>query len=749
MRVRRLLAAIRKFCSNRIFSRLLVYYAVLVALFATVCVVSYYQAMHMSVEHTIDRNRIIFENSAATLRSAGESMDALTATLSGPSAATSPLRPLFSGSARTQIYDIYEVIHRLPPISDNTGLVDGYFVYMPGSDSIVAPGQGFTALSVYYKDYFALDPEQSYEEWHSDVLDCRTRSLHASWKDRSEIQYVVPLNNYYTGNVSVKIVYQINANRLLLQISTAFSDHLECAAITNEAGRVLAIDRGDETVVDAIEQLSFPDSSGTMDFLQDGAKYMLSYSAVSDLGARLIILLPYSVLNVQAFDTIRGLLAVFTGLLLAGLALMLVILVSWMAPLMRIADRITDTDAKGSGLWLVSDAFARMERSNAVLEKYIEEQKGHLRNACINRLIHGDGSDPYSLEELLSHSELPIRGNHYRGVLIELCDAQPEDLSRVRILELLRQYSEHLIFLTFERLDVIACLYSRSDEDSLNAREFFTHAYEALKPACGLDVMIYVGFPTDCLEQIADSFSSASWLMSVSQHNEWLCIAEDNPPGLSLQSILSTDTEKKLENLVMTGEKEAALALLDEIYRRNFVENHLQGFSRQFLYCRLVGLLASCNADLTDENSLPSQLLQLGSREFFKWIDEQLALCCDRACTRSSLRSQRLIDDACAYIEDNFSNYELALNSLAFRLGITGNYLSGLFKKQLGMNFSVYVEQVRIRHAEELLLETAATIDEIAQQVGYTNSDSFRRAFRRVRGVSPSGFRASVEKDAL
>ena len=87
--------------------------------------------------------------------------------------------------------------------------------------------------------------------------------------------------------------------------------------------------------------------------------------------------------------------------------------------------------------------------------------------------------------------------------------------------------------------------------------------------------------------------------------------------------------------------------------------------------------------------------------------------------------------------------------ALAFHLGITGNYLSGLFKKQLGMNFSVYVEQVRIRHAEELLLETAATIDDIAQQVGYTNSDSFRRAFRRVRGVSPSGFRASMEKAAL
>ena len=250
--MKRILAAIRKFCSNRVFSRLLVYYAVLVALFATVCVVSNYQAMRMSVDHTIDRNRIIYENSAATLRSAGESMDVLTSTLSGSSVVTSPLRSLLSGNMRTQIYDIYEVIHRLPQVSDNTGLIDGYFIYLPGHDSAVAPNQGFTAMSVYYKDYFALDPEQNYEEWHSSVLDCRTRSLHASWKDQSAIQYVVPLNNHYTGNVAVKLVYKINANRLLQQISGAFSNNLEFAAITDAEGKILAIDRGDEGTVAAL-----------------------------------------------------------------------------------------------------------------------------------------------------------------------------------------------------------------------------------------------------------------------------------------------------------------------------------------------------------------------------------------------------------------------------------------------------------------------------------------------------------------
>ena len=43
-----------------------------------------------------------------------------------------------------------------------------------------------------------------------------------------------------------------------------------------------------------------------------------------------------------------------------------------------------------------------------------------------------------------------------------------------------------------------------------------------------------------------------------------------------------------------------------------------------------------------------------------------------------------------------------------------------------------------------MLRSHEGTIDEIAQKTGYTNADSFRRAFRRVRGVSPSQWRETA-----
>lgn len=99
------------------------------------------------------------------------------------------------------------------------------------------------------------------------------------------------------------------------------------------------------------------------------------------------------------------------------------------------------------------------------------------------------------------------------------------------------------------------------------------------------------------------------------------------------------------------------------------------------------------------------------------------------------------------YIDENYARYDLSLSALALHFGVTGSYLSTIFKKQMGTTFSAYLEQVRILHAERLLGERRLTIDEIVERVGYTNSDSFRRAYKRARGISPSQYKENPPRD--
>ena len=57
------------------------------------------------------------------------------------------------------------------------------------------------------------------------------------------------------------------------------------------------------------------------------------------------------------------------------------------------------------------------------------------------------------------------------------------------------------------------------------------------------------------------------------------------------------------------------------------------------------------------------------------------------------------------------------------------------------MTYSAYVQQIRLEHAERLLLAGSKTIDEIAQAVGYHNKGYFYRIFQAKNGMTPAAYR--------
>lgn len=90
-------------------------------------------------------------------------------------------------------------------------------------------------------------------------------------------------------------------------------------------------------------------------------------------------------------------------------------------------------------------------------------------------------------------------------------------------------------------------------------------------------------------------------------------------------------------------------------------------------------------------------------------------------------------------IEQEYSNVEFNLAGLADWLGIPEKKLYRDFKKMFGVSFSSYLEVLRIRYAQEYLKEGRA-VQDVAVSVGYGSDYSFRRAFKRVVGVTPSDY---------
>ncbi|WP_172251398.1 helix-turn-helix domain-containing protein [Saccharibacillus deserti] len=86
---------------------------------------------------------------------------------------------------------------------------------------------------------------------------------------------------------------------------------------------------------------------------------------------------------------------------------------------------------------------------------------------------------------------------------------------------------------------------------------------------------------------------------------------------------------------------------------------------------------------------------------------------------------------------------EIYLDTLADKLNISSGYLSTYFKDKTGTNLVEYINEVRIREATVLLVESPLKIQQIAEAVGYRNITSFNRMFKKHTGLTPNDYRKS------
>lgn len=92
------------------------------------------------------------------------------------------------------------------------------------------------------------------------------------------------------------------------------------------------------------------------------------------------------------------------------------------------------------------------------------------------------------------------------------------------------------------------------------------------------------------------------------------------------------------------------------------------------------------------------------------------------------------------FVQRNY-NREISLQQAAEMVNMSPNYLSSLFKKEFGLSFVEYVNQVRIDKAKELLMNTFQKTYEIARNVGFADESYFSRIFKKLTGIRPNEYR--------
>ena len=157
-----------------------------------------------------------------------------------------------------------------------------------------------------------------------------------------------------------------------------------------------------------------------------------------------------------------------------------------------------------------------------------------------------------------------------------------------------------------------------------------------------------------------------------------------------------------------------------------------------FAYCR-----EALRLQITDYILKP-----VNYEEFGSCIDNlKIALFRHQTSRQDAPQSERPIHGITRYLQEHMAE-EISLSVLAERFHLSAQYISQLFKTEIGVGFLAYLTNIRMERAKKLLLTTNLSIAEVSEQSGYGDYRVFTKVFKKSEGITPSQYRRDfLEKE--
>lgn len=211
---------------------------------------------------------------------------------------------------------------------------------------------------------------------------------------------------------------------------------------------------------------------------------------------------------------------------------------------------------------------------------------------------------------------------------------------------------------------------------------------------------------------------------------------------------LFVENESEIMNLITTGDSGKLKEFLDMFFK------HKDGCAYSdcyalFMYLHNFIIRASqrTSADVS-ENHIPyAELMASGNLSVIDFESTKDSFCrsCMMLCESASNYENDYEDEIIRYIKDNYNKF-ISLDLVAQKFQLNPSYLSTYIKKKIGMSFVEYMRILRIGNAKKLLTETDMDISEISEVLGFTDTSSFIRYFKKSEETTPKQYRTAHKK---
>jgi len=418
-----------------------------------------------------------------------------------------------------------------------------------------------------------------------------------------------------------------------------------------------------------------------------------------------------------------------------------------------------DTNKYTDDLTQVKSGVEKLIAANRLLMNNLEHQKNELKRTLLEQLFNGSINDIYYIQNMTSSIGIDFDKKSFIAAIIrviapkqrQFTDSIPvKQVNNNALKRILLEYfgdKPYLYNIYGDRIDILFSSDYTGDECMTEVETILNNLSGWMAKLLNCIVFCYVGNVYNQMLNIHLSIEEADILY------------RRFPDGLNGRNAVwykemmkynagytySVDEQIRLINLCKSGNKSAVVNLLKELYYDNF-ENNFPGASAvwQLKYDLMGTVYKIVNSVDVNENIL-REIEEFSIKQpvesFFEGIVRIYASICKLFDEKKKSHNRQLMQNIIKYLNINYNDYNLSLTSISEKFGLSEVYFSQFFKEQTGENYSAYIEKLRIQRACELLMNTKKTIKEISELVGYSCSQVFGRAFKRIKGISPITYR--------
>jgi AraC-like DNA-binding protein len=656
--------------------------------------------------------------------------------------------------------DTYDLLTVTPAMKDIHSLLSSQLLYL---DSLIvySPTRTYTV-------------ENNVTGTTSDLFVTRYASSEyplAFWKDQLKQRYGFHMfpaatfktqsaysNDYYPIGRYFPIIVKNYAINSVMMVAFLDADALYSQFQVNDDNPFYILDEDGKPLFEskpglAIDAHQLPD--GTNHTIINGQYYF--YEHGSETNYTYVVAVPIAHVNSSISHLTYLLVAILLASLILGLVVSVILSIRFHSPIRRVIEGLQNEQSPTASpepskiyeLDWISQTVNQMKQVQEAIHSDLDRKNAQLKHYRylnqIKRMSQGretiEPESPFYL--VLFHIA-------FRDPFYSLTASDQEKATKYLMeyvnLSLSGSFKD-IVTLQVEQHQFLSLLFTGEPAGSIvSALQQLKEVFDRDKEYCLLTIAFLPEQRSS--SELAAHYEATAELLSQRTLNASTQIIAEMKPLIELTPMTPLQ-EQELTAALQSGEANRPIELislcLEQLSLKGAGAPQLYAFAKEVI-AKVLRAMVGCNLEIgsfVERHNPYDRLTHCASLDELRSFLSALIRDSSQQVQEQKAQQDPIKDFVMNYVQHHY-NQDISLESAARRLNMSRNYLSTYFREKTGMTFTDYLNTFRIARAKELLSVKDIQIQEVATQIGYLNTNSFIRMFKKISGMTPGEYRRSL-----